>query len=75
MIEYLKKKKIETKIHYPIPIHKLKSFKDTNKNVILPITEKLSKEIITLPAMEYLSSKDIKYIVKHINFFFKKTGN
>ena len=75
LIEYLKKKKIETKIHYPIPIHKLKSFKDTNKNVILPITEKLSKEIITLPAMEYLSSKDIKYIVKHINFFFKKTGN
>ena len=72
IINYLKKKKIETKVHYPIPIHKLKSFKNTNKKVTLPITEKLSTEIITLPAMEYLSSKDIKYIVKHINYFFKK---
>ena len=75
LIKYLKKKKIEAKIHYPIPIHKLKSFKDTNKKIHLPITEKLSKEIVTLPAMEYLSSKEIMYIVKHVNNFFKTKNN
>ena len=51
----MKKKGIELKIHYPIPIHKLKSFKDTNKGIQLQVTEKLSKNIVTLPAMEYLT--------------------
>jgi len=73
LINFLKSKKIEAKIHYPIPIHKLKAFKNTNKKFFfLPITEKLSKEIITLPAMEYLSEKQISYIIKKINVFFKK---
>ena len=52
LILYLKNKGIELKVHYPIPIHKLKSFIDTNKKVKLPVTEKLSKNIVTLPAME-----------------------
>ena len=72
LISYLKKNKIETKIHYPIPIHKLESFKKTNKKINLPVTEKLSKEIITLPVAEYLSCKDILYVVDNINKFFEK---
>ena len=72
LLKYLKKNNIETKIHYPIPIHKLKSFKNTNKKVVLPITERLSKEILTIPAMEYLSKREIIFIIKKINDFFKK---
>jgi dTDP-4-amino-4,6-dideoxygalactose transaminase len=71
LILYLKNKGIELKVHYPIPIHKLKSFIDTNKKVKLPVTEKLSKNIVTLPAMEYLSKFEILKIIKHINNFFE----
>ena len=70
LISYMKKKGIELKVHYPIPIHKLKSFKDTNKKIRLKVTEKLSKNIVTLPAMEYLTKSEILRIIKSINNFF-----
>ena len=70
LISYMKKKGIELKVHYPIPIHKLKSFIDTNKKVRLPVTEKLSRNIVTLPAMEYLTKFEILKITKNINNFY-----
>ncbi len=72
LLTYLKKNNVEAKIHYPIPIHKLKAFKKTNKLVKLPITEQLSKEILTLPAMEYVNKKQIKFISSLISDFYKK---
>lgn len=73
LINFLKKNGVEAKIHYPVPIHKLRSFKKTNKQKIkLQVTERLSKEILTLPAMEYIKKKQIKKICNLINKFFKK---
>ena len=69
LISFLKKNGVETKVHYPIPIHKKKSFIKTNKKIKLPITEKLSKKIITLPAMEYVSKNQSKKVCKLINTF------
>ena len=68
-IEYLKKKNIETKIHYPIPIHKMKAFKSMFGNYSLPKTEKYSKQIISLPINEFLLKKEIQYICTTINNF------
>ncbi len=72
LINYLKSKKISTAIHYPIPIHLQEPFKKYGyKKGDFPNTEKLSKEILTLPINQYLSEKKIIYISKIINNFFK----
>ena len=47
--EFMKRlfeKGIYTSIHYPIPLHKQQAYK-INKN--LPVTEKISKQIVSLP--------------------------
>ena len=50
----------------------MKVYKDNYKKIKLPVTERLSKEILTLPAMEYVSSKHINELTKTIKLFFSK---
>ena len=65
---FLKKNKIQTLIHYPIPPHKQKSFKEF-KNLPLQLTTKLSMEILSLPNYPSLNIKELEYIVKTLNKF------
>ena len=66
--KYLLDKGIETKIHYPIPIHKQKPFRNEKWN--LKNTEFLSQKILTLP-ISNLTKKDIEYICNSIYNFYK----
>lgn len=52
---------INTLIHYPVPIHWQEAFKEF-KSVCLPITEKYSKEILSLPMYPELMEEQIHYI-------------
>ena len=67
-ISYLKKNGIFPGIHYPIPNHKQIPFRKYHKNK-LPITEKISKEIVSIPNYPLLKSNDFLKIVKIINNF------
>ena len=70
--KYLKKRGIETAIHYPIPIHLQSASKFLNyKKGSFPKTELQAKRILTLPIHQYLKKKDIIKICKSINKFFK----
>ena len=72
LMKYLKKNGISTAIHYPIPIHLQKAF--TNKNIQklnLPNTMRQSKEILSLPVNQFMTNKELQYISKKINYFYK----
>jgi len=66
--KYLLDNGIETVIHYPIAPHKQKAFMEFN-NLCLPITEKLQKEILSLPIGSHLTNENISYIIKILNKF------
>ena len=61
----LLEKGIETGTHYK-PIHQMSLYK---KSIKLPITEKIAKEIVTVPIHPNLTHSQIDYIVKTINKF------
>jgi dTDP-4-amino-4,6-dideoxygalactose transaminase len=68
--EYLSSNGIDTAIHYPIPIHlQPASNKLGYKEGDFPITEKQSKEILTLPVNQYLTIGEIERVVNTINNF------
>ncbi len=73
---YLEKKKISTKIHYPYLIFEQKAFKDKFQSMKLknkfPVSESLSKKILTLPINQYITSHQIKKICKEIIKFYKR---
>jgi dTDP-4-amino-4,6-dideoxygalactose transaminase len=64
--KYLLENGIQTLIHYPIPPHKQEAFKEYNE-LIFPVTEKLHKEVLSLPMSPVMTEKELKYIVTNIN--------
>jgi len=63
--EKMTKEGIETGIHYK-PIHEMIMYRQKRK---LPITEELSKKIISLPTHPNLKDNDIDFIIKSVNKF------
>ena len=67
---FLSKNKIDTAIHYPIPIHKQIAYKKKFGNIKLPITEKFSKEILSLPINPHMTDQEVNFVIKKVNEFF-----
>lgn len=66
--EYLKEKGIETLIHYPIPPHKQKAYREYN-HLSLPITEKIHREVLSLPISQVLTDDEVSFIIETVNSF------
>ncbi|RTW72278.1 DegT/DnrJ/EryC1/StrS family aminotransferase, partial [Pseudomonas aeruginosa] len=45
---FLTQHDIQTAIHYPIPIHRQKAWSNSQPHIVLPTTERLSQQILTL---------------------------
>lgn len=67
LMNKLKLKNIPSAIHYPIPIHKVKSFSYLGyKDGDFPVTEKLSNMILSLPMYPEIKVSDVVKITKVI---------
>jgi len=62
----LKNSNISTLIHYPIPPHKSQVYESKFINSNLMITDKLSREIISLPIGPNLENSQINYVIEKI---------
>ena len=72
-MSYLSKKNIETKIHYPIPIHLQPCSKNLNyKKGDFPNTESFCERIISLPIYSNLTIDKVDYVIKSIRNFYKR---
>lgn len=58
----LNKKGIETKIHYPLPIHKQELYQKLDYHEHLPVAEKASREVLSLPVHPGVSEEEVEYI-------------
>ncbi|WP_374399363.1 DegT/DnrJ/EryC1/StrS family aminotransferase [Flavobacterium sp.] len=63
---YLKENGIETMIHYPIPPHKQKALANWN-TMSFPITEKIHKEVLSIPLNSGLKASEIQHIITTLN--------
>tara|TARA_B100001029_G_C15050527_1_gene450366 strand:- start:440 stop:1597 length:1158 start_codon:yes stop_codon:yes gene_type:complete len=77
LIKFLNSKGIDAKKHYPIPMHlQTPSKKIGNyKRGDFPFAEKLCNETVSLPVHEFVTKKQIQYIIKNINYFYSKKIN
>tara|TARA_Y100001968_G_scaffold43474_1_gene33477 strand:- start:2873 stop:3985 length:1113 start_codon:yes stop_codon:yes gene_type:complete len=59
---------VQTKIHYPIPLHLQQCSIDSGYSSIrLPMVEKLAKSMISLPIYPLLEEKEIDYVISTFN--------
>jgi len=67
-ISYLSENGIGTDIHYPLPFYKQESFKELNQ-LTMPVTEKIFKEVISIPLNPAMNEKEVSYIIQTINSY------
>ena len=70
---YLADNGIQTVIHYPIPPHKQRCYASSDALVIppsgLPITERIHREVLSLPCNPALTDEEVDYIISKLNDF------
>jgi dTDP-4-amino-4,6-dideoxygalactose transaminase len=64
--KYLADNGVQTIIHYPIPPHKQKCYKEWNR-LSFPVTEQIHNEELSLPMSPTLIHEQIQYIIDKIN--------
>lgn len=67
-LNHLKKNNIFPGIHYPLPNHQQIPFKKYSKSKLY-VTEKISKEIVSIPNYPLLKTREVNKIIKVINSF------
>ncbi|MBP2001951.1 dTDP-4-amino-4,6-dideoxygalactose transaminase [Paenibacillus shirakamiensis] len=60
----LDQKGISTVIYYPLPVHKLPVY--AHLNLVLPVSEQLSSEVLSLPMGPYLDNEVQEYVCESI---------
>ena len=72
---FLKGKGIETLIHYPIPIHLQKAFKELGyQKGDLPLTEGSSRQVLSLPFFPGITDSEMKEVVLQVKGFYQREG-
>lgn len=64
--KYLEQNEIATMIHYPIPPHKQEALSEWNY-LSFPLTEKIHKEVLSIPLNPSLSDLEIDKIISTLN--------
>lgn len=66
---WLKENDIDSLIHYPIALHSQNAYKQSCKDVSLPIAEQLQSEVLSIPNHQLLSLEEQKNIIEALNTF------
>jgi len=72
LILYLKELGIPTMVYYPVPVHLQQAYlKYGGKTGMFPVSEKLCKQVLSLPIHTEMTEDQQEYIIEHIISFFK----
>jgi dTDP-4-amino-4,6-dideoxygalactose transaminase len=67
---YLKERDIPTAVHYPIPLHKQPAFQTVGRNTGVPVAEKVSEHIVSLPIYPEMPGEDQALVIETVNNYF-----
>jgi len=66
--KFLLERSIQTLIHYPIPPHKQMAYEELS-DLSLPLTEKIHKEVLSLPISPVMTADEISLVIDAVNSF------
>ena len=70
LMKYLEQNEIETRVYYPIPVHKQKAFSNYS-NISLNNTDELATSCLSLPIHSEIENSSQKDIIDNVLNFFK----
>ncbi len=72
LVKHLAEQGVETKVHYPIPLHLQKPGRALGYDEgDFPVAEAQAREIVTLPTHQFLSNEEVDYMVESLRSFYR----
>lgn len=71
--QFLQERGVPTMIYYPVPLYRQQAYREAMANDIgegLPVTERLCREVLSLPMHTELDEETLGYITEQIKAFF-----
>ena len=73
LVRFLLERGIEAKVHYPVPLHLQPAARDLGYRAgAFPVSERQAREIVTLPAHQYLAQTELDYVIEQVRRFYNK---
>ena len=73
MMRHLGYMGVQTKVHYPIPLHLQPCASDLGYSIgDIPNVERLSNSMISLPIYPTLTSKEVEHVINSVNSTYKR---
>lgn len=73
LLDFLTKRGIQARVHYPIPLHLQPAYKYLGyKKDDFPGAEEIAKEVLSLPLYPELTERELVYICEAVKSFIKK---
>ncbi|MBS0208068.1 MAG: DegT/DnrJ/EryC1/StrS family aminotransferase [Planctomycetes bacterium] len=66
LVKRLRASRIDTTIHYPLPLHHMPAFRDEGSPPALPVTERMVQEIVSLPLYTGMPLTDLERVTSAI---------
>ena len=66
---FLTKQGVNTLIHYPVPIHRQRSYSHLRIDGDLGVTERVCNEILSLPMHPWLTEEEVVYVAENVGRF------
>lgn len=66
--QYLGDNGVQTLIHYPVPPHRQKAYR-VYSELDLPVTEKIHREVLSLPISQVMTQNEVQEVVEIVNKF------
>jgi dTDP-4-amino-4,6-dideoxygalactose transaminase len=74
--DFLRERGVITNIHYPLPLYRQKAFAYLRRDRgSLPVTERCTAEILSLPLFPWIEDGEIEAVSAHIGAWFERRGN
>ncbi len=67
-VAHLTAQGIQTNVHYPLPIHKQNAYR-AYRHFELPITEKIHREVVSLPLNTVITDEEVAQVIAAVNRF------
>jgi len=75
LMKFLGQHKISTLVHYPIPIHEQPAIINVlGKQPMLKNTERVAREVLSIPMYPTLTEREVKYVSSKIREFFERSS-
>ena len=58
---------VPAEVHYPVPDHRQPALVDGFRDVLLPVSERLAREVLTLPCFPEMTDDEVGSVIASCN--------